>query len=238
MRTRLTLHRGANRVAPENTRAAAEAAIRYGADVLEVDVRASADGTLHNLHDETVDRTTNGTGRFCDLRDDEIAALDAGSWFSPAFASERIPPLDALCTAVAPRIGFFFDVKSCEPHALAALVARHDLAERCYILSEDDGLSRALIAAIPQARHMVQYRAIGSAAAAKAAGYRIIELVPDELDTPHMDEARAAGLEVQVWCAEDAPEVFENMLAFGVDYANVDHPEAYLSVAARSTAQR
>lgn len=60
--TKIVAHRGANKFAPENTFAAADLALAQGADYIELDVRESADGVLYVHHDETLDRTTNGTG--------------------------------------------------------------------------------------------------------------------------------------------------------------------------------
>ena len=77
----IVCHRGACLVAPENTLVALEKAIDLGADVVEFDVRPSQDGVLYVMHDETVDRTTNGTGRFADMHSSEIDRLDAGGWF-------------------------------------------------------------------------------------------------------------------------------------------------------------
>jgi glycerophosphoryl diester phosphodiesterase len=86
-------HRGASHVAPENTLASFEAARETGADGVELDVRLSADGEVVVIHDDTVDRTTTGHGQVRDLRWGGIKGLDAGSWFGPEFAGERIPAL-------------------------------------------------------------------------------------------------------------------------------------------------
>jgi glycerophosphoryl diester phosphodiesterase len=72
-------HRGAKNIAPENTIAAFEAAAKFGANYVEVDVRPSKDGELILMHDATVNRTTNGKGAVRDLTFAEIRALDAGN---------------------------------------------------------------------------------------------------------------------------------------------------------------
>ena len=77
----IVVHRGTNALAPENTWPSAEAALQYGAKWIEVDVRKSKDGVLFNLHDETLDRTTNGKGKLADMMAKEVSQLDAGSWF-------------------------------------------------------------------------------------------------------------------------------------------------------------
>lgn len=89
-------HRGASAHAPENTIAAFELALTQQADAIELDVKLSADGRVVVIHDATVDRTTNGTGRVKDLPLSELRALDAGSFFSEKFRGEKIPTLDEV----------------------------------------------------------------------------------------------------------------------------------------------
>lgn len=89
-------HRGANAVAPENTYAGFRFALAAGVDYVETDVRRAADGTLVLFHDDRLERTTDGRGRV-EARDPaELAGLDAGAWFAPRFAGERIPTLDGF----------------------------------------------------------------------------------------------------------------------------------------------
>ena len=89
-------HRGASGYAPENTRAAFELARTMGAPGIETDVRLSADGVLVLIHDDRVDRTSNGSGAVADLSWAELVALDAGSWLDSRFGGERIVRLDWL----------------------------------------------------------------------------------------------------------------------------------------------
>src|SRR5512146_1026748 len=86
-------HRGASKVAPENTLPAFEAAIALGADGVELDVQATADGKLVVFHNPRLEGTTNGSGPVSAQTFDRLRALDAGSWFAPAFAGTRIPTL-------------------------------------------------------------------------------------------------------------------------------------------------
>ncbi len=86
-------HRGASALAPENTLAAFQKAAKIGAKWIEFDVMLSACGEAVVIHDETLDRTTNGKGEVSQYSYAELRKLDAGSWFSPAFANERIPTL-------------------------------------------------------------------------------------------------------------------------------------------------
>ncbi len=95
-------HRGDSSNAPENTLAAFKAAIDLRAPWIELDVHPTRDGALVVIHDDTVERTTGAAGAVCDLGLAEIQKLDAGSWFSPRFAGERIPQLAEVFELVAP----------------------------------------------------------------------------------------------------------------------------------------
>ncbi|MBM3151450.1 MAG: glycerophosphodiester phosphodiesterase [Chloroflexi bacterium] len=89
-------HRGASAHAPENTLAAFQEALRRGAKAVEFDVKLSADGQVVVIHDQTVDRTTDGHGKVSELSLEELRRCDAGTWFGAAFAGERIPTLEEV----------------------------------------------------------------------------------------------------------------------------------------------
>lgn len=87
-------HRGFSAVAPENTLAAIRKAIEAGATGCEFDVYAAKDGPVVLMHDATVDRTTDGSGKVTELTVGELRRLDAGSWKDRSFAGERVPTLE------------------------------------------------------------------------------------------------------------------------------------------------
>jgi len=91
----LLAHRGLVRHAPENTLPGFAAAIELGLS-LELDVYQTRDAHLVVIHDENVDRTTNGTGKVINMTLAEIRKLDAGSWFDPRFAGEKVPTLEEV----------------------------------------------------------------------------------------------------------------------------------------------
>jgi len=93
---RAIAHRGAGKLAPENTLAAFRHGASFGYRMFEFDVKLSGDGVSVLLHDATLDRTTSGTGRCDALTLGQIAQLDAGSWHSPAYAGEPVPTLAAI----------------------------------------------------------------------------------------------------------------------------------------------
>jgi len=86
-------HRGAMALAPENTLASFRRAAADGARWIEFDVHLSCDGVPVVVHDDDLARTTNGSGPVADRTAGDLAALDAGSWFSPTFSDERVPTL-------------------------------------------------------------------------------------------------------------------------------------------------
>ncbi|AGH83813.1 glycerophosphodiester phosphodiesterase [Ralstonia nicotianae] len=93
---RAIAHRGAGKLAPENTLAAFRHGAGFGYRMFEFDVKLSGDGVAVLLHDATLERTTSGHGRIDALSFGQIAQLDAGSWHSPAFAGEPVPTLAAV----------------------------------------------------------------------------------------------------------------------------------------------
>ncbi|WP_210462114.1 glycerophosphodiester phosphodiesterase [Rufibacter roseolus] len=107
-------HRGAAGLAPENTLAAVKKGLETQADYIEVDVHQSKDGEVVVIHDPTVDRTTNGTGRVADLTLAELKKLDAGSKLDSAFAGERIPTLAQVLRAVKGKKKLLIELKKGE----------------------------------------------------------------------------------------------------------------------------
>lgn len=89
-------HRGASGHAPENTLAAFKKALALGATFIETDLQLSRDARFVAIHDDTVNRTTNGQGAVRELTLTELRRLDAGSWFGSGFAGERIPTLEEI----------------------------------------------------------------------------------------------------------------------------------------------
>ena len=90
---RLVAHRCGGTLAPENTLAAFDACVRYGYRMVEFDAKLSADNQLFLLHDDTLDRTTNGHGAAAGHTWQQLVALDAGAWRGAQFAGTRLPTL-------------------------------------------------------------------------------------------------------------------------------------------------
>lgn len=110
-RTRVIAHRGFSGIAPENTLIALRKAIEAGADMVEVDVGLTRDGQVVLLHDETLERTTDGKGLLSEATFDEVRSLDAGSWFDSAYTGEPVPTLGEALDLVRGRILINIEIK-------------------------------------------------------------------------------------------------------------------------------
>ena len=107
-------HRGASSYAPENTFAAYDKALVMGVNHVEIDVHLTLDGHIVVIHDDTVDRTTDGQGRVADFTLDELRTLDAGGWFSAEYEGERIRSLGETLEHYKGRLHFHIEIKQRE----------------------------------------------------------------------------------------------------------------------------
>lgn len=120
-------HRGAGKLAPENTLAAFRMGAGFGFRAFECDVKLSRDGQAFLLHDDTLDRTTSGQGSPAEQDWAALSRLDAGSWHSPPFAAEPLPRFEqiaAFCQANGCALNI--EIKPCpgEEARTGAAVAR------------------------------------------------------------------------------------------------------------------
>lgn len=107
---RVFAHRCGGALAPENTLAGLRIAAQMGCAAVEFDVMLSADASPWLIHDETLERTTDGAGRVCDARDVDLARLDAAHRHHPAFSGEPLPTLEAAA-ALCRRLGLRVNVE-------------------------------------------------------------------------------------------------------------------------------
>lgn len=108
----LCYHRGYSKTAPENSMAAFDAALNNKGEMIEFDVRLSADNEIIVLHDAEVDRTSDGRGNASKMNIDELRTLDFGSWFGAEFRNERIPLLTSVLEKFRDRLYFDIELKS------------------------------------------------------------------------------------------------------------------------------
>ncbi|AYY60682.1 glycerophosphodiester phosphodiesterase [Burkholderia multivorans] len=111
---RVVAHRGGGTLAPENTLAALDEGARRGHRMVEFDAKLSADDVTFLLHDDTVERTSNGRGAAAGMRYAALAALDAGAWRDARFAGERMPTLEAAAArCIALGLAANVEIKPC-----------------------------------------------------------------------------------------------------------------------------
>lgn len=206
-------HRGHSIAAPENTEAALRANHAAGGTTAEIDTVLTADGQIVVIHDLTVDRTTDGTGVVADMTLEQVRALDAGAWFGPGFAGERVPTL-AEAIALARALGMGLEVEVKEKRDLARYAdalarALEDPADRAAVMmiSFDHAHLRDLKRVIPGLKTggICHARYGDPVALARAAD--LDELCID-LSPFHPDDARAlhdAGIAIR--CHAYRPEV-------------------------------
>jgi glycerophosphoryl diester phosphodiesterase len=128
-------HRGAAGEAPENTLASFQLALEQGAEAVELDVHETADGELVVCHDDTIDRTTNGSGAIHRLTVEELQRYDAGMWFHESYAGERVPTLEQVFQLLPKHIMINVEVKcSYSPRLAKRLV---ELLEQYGRLQQD-----------------------------------------------------------------------------------------------------
>ncbi len=132
----LIAHRGLEDTHPENTLPAFEAALDLGMGI-EFDLAMTADGHVVVIHDETVDRTTDGSGRVSQMSLDELRELDAGDWKGEQFAGAKVPTLDEVLGLVSAKASISpavaLDVKILPPgiiNAVCDTLDRHGVMDR------------------------------------------------------------------------------------------------------------
>ncbi len=132
-RPTIIAHRGSSAFAPENTLAAFKLAIEQGAQGIELDAKLTLDGQVVVIHDQTVDRTTNGTGRVDRMTLAELQNLDAGTHFNAVFEAEKLPSLAQVFASVGKQTFIMVELKNsltprdALPEHVAALVKEYAL---------------------------------------------------------------------------------------------------------------
>jgi len=138
-------HRGAMDTHPENTLAAFHEAVRLGAHMIEFDVRRTKDSHLVILHDETVDRTTNGKGKISELTIVEVRHLDAGSWKSEKFTNEKLPALSEALAVMPENIWLNIHIKGGKKSGemVARVIVNEDRVHQAFLACGSDAASGA-----------------------------------------------------------------------------------------------
>lgn len=245
-------HRGNSSIAPENTLAAFASAARSGADLIEIDIHPNAEGIATVIHDDAVDRTTDGTGLVAELNSAEIAKLDAGSWFAPEFAGQTVPTLSDVITLAQqfPQARWLIEFKgawnfdgvarvrdqltSADP--ISADRTGVDLTSRVMLQSFDVETMEILAQEMPEFRRGLLVRKVDKSTIALAESLDVMAINPslrNILPYPQrIRELRAAGFEVMVWTVND-PSYWALLIQADASAIITDRPDQLIEFLAR-----
>ena len=225
-------HRGNSSVAPENTLLAFRQAVLAGADMIEIDLHLDRDGTPIVIHDDTVDRTTNGTGSIHELSTDEIRHLDAGVGFARETARQRVPLLTEVVDLMVahPQLRLLLELKGAwDVDGIKQVVSI---------------LEPVLPRVLPQSFEVATVRALGEVDPGGPRGLLVLEITDEVLAlcaelgatacNPYfatvlgnpgvVEDLHAAGLQTMVWTANE-PQQWRGLLDAGVDGIITDRPD-------------
>lgn len=222
--------------APENTLAAFRRAQEQGADGIELDVKLTADGQVVVMHDQTVERTTNGQGAVRRLGLKELRRLDAGSWFGPEFAGEKVPLLQEVFETCGQ--GLRYDVELTNyaspfdslPEKVAEVIRRCGMEEAVII-------SSFLPTNLARFRRLCPGIAVGLIALGGTAGAlsrsSLGRLWAPELSVPYFKDVTPGFMQAQKSCGRrvfpwpvNAAQDLRRMTSLGVDAIITDLPGA------------
>lgn len=228
-------HRGASDTHPENTITAFREAIRLGAQMIEFDVATTKDGKLVLMHDRTIDRTTNGSGRPEEWLLVDLKKLDAGSWKNSRFEGEQIPTLGEALDLMPRNIWLNVHLKSGVNLAekTARLIASKNRLHQAFLAC---GASAATAARATEPRIKIcnmerQANTLQYVHETIQAGCAFIQLLGGEsVDPMHTKRLRDNGVKVNYCCTNDA-SMLGRLLEDGVEFPLVDRVGEMLKVA-------
>lgn len=229
----LVVHRGGNQIAPENTLAAAEAAINMGADYLEIDVRKSADGIYYNMHDETIDRTTDGIGLFKEQKAEFINTLDAGSWFRHSFKGEKVPTVQELVSKYKDSsMKLYFDFKDGDVAEFVAKVKSWGItSQNSFFYFGNWDLAKEFVrlnSGLPLKINVGKEDDFE--ALIQEFKPAIIELTPQNVSKELVEKAHQKGIKVMGWIAQNQRGAYLDLLSYDIDMMNHDNPVLFDSL--------
>lgn len=232
----VVVHRGANFLAPENTLPSARAALKYGAEWIELDVRKSKDGVLYNLHDETLDRTTDGHGPIHLVTSSEIERLDAGSWFGPAFRGLKVPRIETMLDSLKGKANVFFDVKKGTPVAdLVKLVRAKGFEKNSFFWFADAKMVPEFVKLAPEMKIKVNASDIEGIKKWQAVCRpSYVEIEPENITKNLVNYCHKNGILVMAAIQNGNEETYKKAIQVQPDLVNIDQPELWARVVAES----
>jgi glycerophosphoryl diester phosphodiesterase len=224
-------HRGANRLAPENTYASAKKAIENGATYVEVDVRRSKDGIYYNIHDRTLERTTNGSGQVSETMSNVIDTLDAGGWFGHEFAGERVPRLFEYLRWIKGKAKVYFDMKDVDVKELVTYVYKIGIEKDCFFWFSDWKLAKEFRKHYPALTLKVNNSSIYALDSLKTYyNPQIIECGVDDLSDAFITTCQAKGIKVMPGISGNDWQAYRIAIEKKVDMVLLDSPDVFTIV--------
>ncbi len=226
----IVCHRGANEFAPENTYASAQMCLDWGMDYVEIDVNTSADGVLYLFHGPGLEKTTNGLGVIMEHAAAMIDRLDAGSWFDPKFANERVPRLDEFLRWIKGKAKLFLDVKWADLPQLVTLIRETGFEQDCFFWFKLPELAAEFRQLAPDLQLKVN---AGTAVEVETA---VSQLQPNIIETGYpinpdvVAACKKQGLKLMVNYMGDDETIFANIIRQQPDMANVNHGDRFARV--------
>lgn len=237
-------HRGDSAHAPENTLFAFQAAVKKGAEAVEFDVKLSQDGQVVVIHDQTVDRTTNGQGDVRHLSLAQLKQLDAGVLYKDQYPPERIPTLDEVFESVGDRLHMNVELTNYATprddlvEKVCTLVRRHQMQGRILFSSFFLRNLRQAQARLPEVPcGLLAWKGLLGLPARTLGWQRnLYALHPHVTDVTAslVTRLHAAGMRLNTWTVNAVPEM-ERLLGLGVDGIFTDDPASLARVLGRQT---
>jgi len=230
----IVAHRGDSANAPENTLAAFRLALENEADGIELDVMLSADQQLMVIHDDTLDRTSNGHGKVADLPFAALRELDAGSWYDLKFKGEPIPLLEEVFAELGGKFLINVELKNYKtpkdqlPELAVKLVKKHGLSDSVLLSSFNASNLPRVKSLAPEIRTgLLTLPGLLGLPMRGLLGrrFKADDLHPyyRDVSTRMVQFRHKLGQNVNVWTV-DAPEDQRRMQAFGVDMIICNDP--------------
>ena len=226
-------HRGASSYAPENTFAAFDLALEMGVQHLELDVQFTSDGHIVVIHDSNVDRTTTGSGPVTSHTLAALRELDAGSWFGPQFAGERIPTFDEVLARYKGRAHIHTEIKGQSvglSERTADLIRKHGMEEHVTITSFQSKRLEEMRAYAPELPLGWLVREVSDSVIAQARGMAVTQFCPrgDAITAELVRRLHDEGFNVRAW-AVSTEEIMQHVVRAGADGMTVNFPDKLLA---------
>ena len=234
-RVEVTAHRGSSTRAPENTLSAIRQAIADQADYAEIDVQETLDGVIVVLHDSDLMRVTGKKLNIWETAFAEVRELDAGIWFSPEFAGEKIPTLEEAIGVAQDRIKLNIELKfnghnQGLTERVVSIIQKEDFTDQCIITS----MNYQELLKVKELDNRIKtgfifFEAIGRVYDFEADLFSIFTKKATE---SFISKSRNRKKEVHVWLVND-PEAMEHFIYLGVDNIITDYPAKLVSIQKR-----